>query len=62
MKNYGDFAAVTDISFDVAQGGSLRFCSRMAGKTTALKILTTPFKPTSGEVGIGGLNPAIQTE
>jgi len=61
VKNYGDFAAVKDISFDVAQGEIFAFLGpNGAGKTTTIKILTTLLKPTSGQVEIDGLNPAVQ--
>jgi ABC-2 type transport system ATP-binding protein len=61
VKNYGDFAAVKSISFDVAQGEIFAFLGpNGAGKTTTIKILTTLLKPTSGEVEIDGLNPAIE--
>src|SRR5271155_4754206 len=61
VKNYGDFAAVKDISFDVAQGEIFAFLGpNGAGKTTTIKILTTLLKPTSGEVELDGLNPAVQ--
>jgi ABC-2 type transport system ATP-binding protein len=61
VKNYGDFAAVKDISFDVAQGEIFAFLGpNGAGKTTTIKILTTLLKPTSGQVELDGLNPAVQ--
>jgi len=61
VKNYGDFAAVRDISFDVPQGEIFAFLGpNGAGKTTTIKILTTLLKPTSGEVRLDGLNPAVQ--
>ena len=61
VKNYGDFAAIRDISFDVAQGEIFAFLGpNGAGKTTTIKILTTLLKPTSGEVELDGLNPAVQ--
>lgn len=60
VKHYGDFAAVKDISFDVAQGEIFAFLGpNGAGKTTTIKILTTLLKPTSGEVELDGLNPAV---
>jgi ABC-2 type transport system ATP-binding protein len=60
VKNYGDFAAVKDISFEVAQGEIFAFLGpNGAGKTTTIKILTTLLKPTSGQVELDGLNPAV---
>lgn len=61
VKNYGDFAAVKDISFEVEQGEIFAFLGpNGAGKTTTIKILTTLLKPTSGEVELDGLNPAVE--
>jgi ABC-2 type transport system ATP-binding protein len=60
VKKYGDFTAVNDISFDVAQGEIFAFLGpNGAGKTTTIKMLTTLLKPTSGTVELDGLNPAI---
>ncbi len=51
VKKYGDFTAVDDISFDVAQGEIFAFLGpNGAGKTTTIKMLTTLLKPTSGSV------------
>jgi len=61
IKKYGDFTAVNDISFEVAQGEIFAFLGpNGAGKTTTIKILTTLLKPTSGEVELDGLNPAVE--
>jgi ABC-2 type transport system ATP-binding protein len=61
IKKYGDFTAVNDISFDVAAGEIFAFLGpNGAGKTTTIKILTTLLKPTSGQVELDGLNPAVQ--
>ncbi len=61
VKKYGDFTAVNDISFEVAQGEIFAFLGpNGAGKTTTIKILTTLLKPTSGEVELDGLNPAVE--
>jgi ABC-2 type transport system ATP-binding protein len=58
VKKYGDFIAVNDISFDVAQGEIFAFLGpNGAGKTTTIKILTTLLRPTSGKVEIDGLDP-----
>ena len=58
VKKYGDFTAVNDISFDVAQGEIFAFLGpNGAGKTTTIKMLTTLLKPTSGEVELDGLDP-----
>ena len=61
VKNYGDFQAVDDISFDVAEGEIFAFLGpNGAGKTTTIKMLTTLLKPTSGTVEIDGLDPSVE--
>ena len=61
MKKFGDFTAVRDISFEVAEGEIFAFLGpNGAGKTTTIKMLTTLLRPTSGKVELNGLNPATQ--
>jgi ABC-2 type transport system ATP-binding protein len=61
VKNYGDIAAVRDVSFDVEKGEIFAFLGpNGAGKTTTIKMLTTLLKPTSGQVELDGLNPAVE--
>src|SRR3984885_9391563 len=61
VKNYGDFQAVRDISFDVDEGEIFAFLGpNGAGKTTTIKILTTLLKPTSGTVQLDGLDPSVE--
>ncbi len=56
-KKFGDFVAVNDISFDVAEGEILALLGpNGAGKTTTIKMLTTLLEPTSGEVTINGFH------
>ena len=58
VKTFGDFTAVRDISFDVAQGEIFAFLGpNGAGKTTTIKMLTTLLPPTSGTIELDGLNP-----
>lgn len=58
VKNFGDFAAVKDISFNVAQGEIFAFLGpNGAGKTTTIKMLTTLLRPTSGTIELDGLDP-----
>ena len=60
-KNFGAFAAVRDISFEIKEGEIVAFIGpNGAGKTTTIKMLTTLLKPTSGTIEICGLNPATQ--
>ena len=61
VKKYGDFTAVSDISFNVEKGEIFAFLGpNGAGKTTTIKMLTTLLKPTSGQVEIDGLDPSVQ--
>tara|TARA_B100001123_G_C15345896_1_gene1037135 strand:- start:10871 stop:11818 length:948 start_codon:yes stop_codon:yes gene_type:complete len=54
-KYYGDFPAVTDISFRVERGEVLGFLGpNGAGKTTTMKIVTGFIPPSSGKVTIAG--------
>lgn len=56
-KNYGSFAALKSISFEVRRGEILGFLGpNGAGKSTTMKILTGFFPPTDGSVEVAGLN------
>jgi ABC-2 type transport system ATP-binding protein len=57
VKNYGDFAAVKGISFDVMEGEIFGLLGpNGAGKSTTLEIIETLRDKTSGEVLVDGLN------
>ena len=61
VKTFGEFTAVNNISFDVAQGEIFAFLGpNGAGKTTTIKMLTTLLSPTSGTIELDGLNPSVQ--
>src|ERR1700761_6045246 len=61
VKTFGDFTAVKDITFNVAQGEIFAFLGpNGAGKTTTIKMLTTLLRPTSGSIELNGLNPAVK--
>src|SRR5882757_6935711 len=61
VKKFGDFTAVDNIAFEVAEGEIFAFLGpNGAGKTTTIKMLTTLLKPSSGSVELDGLNPATQ--
>ena len=61
VKTFGDFTAVKDISFDVAQGEIFAFLGpNGAGKTTTIKMLTTLLRPTSGRIELDGLDPTVK--
>jgi ABC-2 type transport system ATP-binding protein len=56
-KDYGDRAAISDLSFEIAKGEIVGFLGpNGAGKTTTMKILTGFMAPTSGSVLIGGVD------
>jgi ABC-2 type transport system ATP-binding protein len=58
-KAFGAVQAVAGVSFRVARGEIAGFLGpNGAGKTTTLRILAGVFPPTSGEVLIGGHDPA----
>lgn len=57
VKNYGNFKAVKNISFDVYEGEIFGFLGpNGAGKTTTLEIMETLRDDTEGEVIIGGFS------
>jgi len=61
VKEFGDFKAVDDVSFEVTAGEIFAFLGpNGAGKTTTIKMLTTLLKPTGGKIEIDGLDPARQ--
>ncbi len=54
-KQFGDFAALDDISFDVKKGEVFGLLGpNGAGKSTTLRILSTLARPTKGTAIIGG--------
>jgi len=54
-KFYGDFAALDQVSFEVARGEILAFLGpNGAGKSTTMKILTGYLSPNAGTARIGG--------
>jgi ABC-2 type transport system ATP-binding protein len=59
VKQFGDFTAVNNISFEVQKGEIFAFLGpNGAGKTTTIRMLTTLLQPTSGAIEVDGLNPA----
>ena len=54
-KYYGDFPAVTDISFEIEKGEIVGLLGpNGAGKSTTMKMITGFMPPTSGELTVGG--------
>ena len=57
-KQFGDFTAVNDVSFDVQRGETFAFLGpNGAGKTTTIRMLTTLLRPSSGTLELDGLDP-----
>ena len=57
VKNYGNFCAVDDISFEVAKGEVVGFLGpNGAGKSTTMNMVTGYLSSTSGTVTIGGVD------
>jgi len=54
-RQFGDFVAVDNVSFDVGQGEIFGFLgANGAGKTTTIRMLTGLLQPSSGEGTVGG--------
>ena len=61
-KYYGNFPAVTDISFRVEEGEILGFLGpNGAGKTTLMRIITGFMPPSSGRVTVAGYDIVTQS-
>jgi ABC-2 type transport system ATP-binding protein len=62
-KKFGDFTAVSEITFEVFKGEIFGFLgANGAGKTTAMKMLIGISKPSSGKANIAGFDVYKQTE
>src|SRR5665213_3468746 len=60
-RRFGDFVAVRDVSFTVAEGEAFGFVGpNGAGKSTTINMLCTLLRPTSGQAWIAGLDVARQ--
>ena len=60
-KNYGDFQAVADLSFEVQPGEIVGLVgANGAGKTTSLRAITGILRPSAGQITVGGYD--IQRE
>lgn len=59
-KRFGDFQAVTDLSFSVFPGSICGFLGpNGAGKTTTLRLILEILKPTSGTLAVLGHSSAL---
>lgn len=55
MKCYGDFTAVSDLSFEIEEGHVYGFLGpNGAGKSTTMNIMTGCLSPTKGRIRING--------
>ncbi len=62
-KKYGDFTAVSDISFHVKKGEIVGFVGKNgAGKSTTIRALLNFIFPTLGVLSIGDLNSALRSK
>ena len=62
-KRYGDFIAVSDVSFSAAKGDVVGFLGpNGAGKTSTIRILATYLPPTSGTAKIAGFDIMTQSD
>jgi len=60
-KKFGDFVAVSDVSFQVKRGEVFGLLGpNGAGKSTILRILSTLARPTGGNASIGGYDVVKQ--
>ena len=56
-KHFGDFQAVTDLSFTVQEADVYGFLGQNgAGKSTTIRMLLTLITPSSGEIELFGMN------
>lgn len=62
-KMFGDFTAVSAITFEVKQGEIFGFLgANGAGKTTAMKMLIGISKPTAGDANVAGFDVESEAE
>jgi ABC-2 type transport system ATP-binding protein len=61
VKTFGELRAVDGVSFHVRPGEVFAFLGpNGAGKTTTIQMLTTLLRPTSGTMGLDGLDPVAR--
>ena len=61
-KYFGDFPAITDISFKVEKGERIGFLGpNGAGKSTTMKIVTGFMPPTTGNITVAGYDIVSQS-
>ena len=62
-KNYGDFTALSDVTFSLERGKIIGLLgSNGSGKTTLLKMIAGILQPTSGSVTVSGMEIGTETK
>ncbi len=65
-KNYGDFTAISNVSFNVKEGEIMGFLGpNAAGKTTTMRVITGYLSATAGTVKVAGYdtyNDSLKTK
>lgn len=62
-KSYGDYKAVSDVSFSAARGDIVGFLGpNGAGKTTTIRMLSTYLPPSSGTAQVAGYDIVTQAD
>lgn len=62
-KMYGDFVAVSDVTFSAQRGDVVGFLGpNGAGKTTTIRMLSTFMPPTSGSAKVAGFDIVSQAD
>jgi ABC-2 type transport system ATP-binding protein len=62
-KSYGDYTAVSDVSFTATKGQIVGFLGpNGAGKTTTIRMLATYLPPTSGTAKVAGYDIVTQAD
>ncbi|MBL92698.1 MAG: ABC transporter [Myxococcales bacterium] len=63
IKDYSDFRAVNNVSFEVKAGEVFGFLGpNGAGKTTTMRMIAGLLMPTQGRISIGGFDLATQAK
>ncbi len=63
VKRYGDYAAVSGVSFSATKGEIVGFLGpNGAGKTTTIRMLATYLPPTSGSATVAGFDIVKQSD
>lgn len=62
VKRYGQFTAVNNVSLDIPRGSVFGLIGpNGAGKSTTFSVIASLLSPTSGDVRVGGFDPATSS-